>query len=92
MVFHFTIFIRKEYELEENLKKEESKLLLKKGEEEGNIQYMGRMLRAIMVNLNLRGLTIAVKTEQGNSIITSLGEAVYLQVIDEDTWNDYWGE
>lgn len=78
--------------MDQNLKKDEAKLLVKKGEEEGNIAYMERMLKALMTNLDLKGLTIAIKTSESNSILTSLGEAVYLQVIDEDTWNDYWGK
>lgn len=63
----------------------------KKGEEEDNIKYLERMLGALMVGLDLKGITVALRTASDNTILTSLGKSPHLKVIDEDEWNDYWG-
>ena len=66
-------------------------LSVKRGEEEGNIKYLERMLAAIMEGLELKGITIALRTDQDNTILTSLGKSPHLKVVDQDEWDEYWG-
>jgi hypothetical protein len=63
----------------------------KKGEEEDNIKYLERMLGALMVGLDLKGITVALRTCSDTTILTSLGSAPHLKVLDESEWEDYWG-
>lgn len=77
--------------MENNLVKDNRVLSTTKGEEEDNIKYLERMLGALMVGLDLKGITVALRTCSDTTILTSLGSAPHLKVLDESEWEDYWG-
>lgn len=77
--------------MENNLAKDNRVLSTTKGEEEDNIKYLERMLGALMVGLDLKGITVALRTRSDTTILTSLGKSPHLKVVDEDEWNEYWG-
>lgn len=60
-------------------------------EDEGNLQYVERILAAMMKNLEIRGVSLAFKTKAGNDIFTSVGNAPHIKVLDASEWEDYWG-
>lgn len=64
---------------------------MKKKEDEGNIQFVERMLHAFMTELNIQGVAIAFKTEAGTDIFTCRGNCPHFKVLDHDEWEDYWG-
>jgi hypothetical protein len=60
------------------------------GEEETNIKYLERMIGAIKRELNLQGLTIALATKNGTTLLTSIGIAPHLSIADTDKYSE-WG-
>jgi len=65
--------------------------LLAKDEEEGNLQYVERILQALMSELEIEGVALALKTKAGNDIFTCKGNCPHFKVVDHSEWEDYWG-
>ena len=75
---------------EKRIKKQ--KTLLTKAEDEGNFQYVERILLSLMSELEIEGVALAFKTKSGNDIFTCKGNCPHFKVVDHSEWEDYWGE
>jgi len=65
---------------------------MEKKENEDNLQYIERILAALMALHEVQGVVLAIKTRSGNGIITSKGNPPYIKIVDCDEWEEMWGE
>jgi hypothetical protein len=62
-----------------------------KKEDETNLQYIERVLQALMKHPDIQGVTIGIKTRTGMELFTCVGNSPHFKLLEEDDWNDYWG-
>lgn len=59
---------------------------MKKKEEESNFEYVERILEALITELPIQGVALAVKTKVGNSVFASRGNAPHFEIPSDDDW------
>lgn len=63
-----------------------------KKEDESNLQYVERVLNALMSVHEIQGVALAIKTRVGSTFFTAKGNPPHLMVVDnEEEWENFWG-
>lgn len=64
---------------------------MNKREDESNIQYVERILDALMAVHEIQGVALAIKTRSGTDLLASRGNPPHLEIIDLCDWENHWG-
>lgn len=65
---------------------------MEKKEDESGVQYIDRIIKALMSYEEVQGVTIAIKTRSGNSLLASGGCPPYIELVDSDDWGNFSGK
>lgn len=62
---------------------------MEKKEDESGVQYIDRIIKALMSYEEVQGVTIAIKTRSGNNLLASSGCPPYIEIVNGADWENF---